>query len=458
MILDLLQDILTPAQILTGDQLKTRYHHIWRMHDGLKGIALVMPKSTQEVSKILAACHSENVPVVIHGGLTNLVGGTETIGNEVILSLEKMSNIIEVNTSSRSITVEAGCILQSIHDKARDADLLFPLNFGAKGSAQIGGIVSTNAGGLRVLRYGMTRQLILGLEAVLADGTIISSLKTIIKDNSGYDLKQLFIGSEGTLGVITKVVLKLVEPPSSRCSAMVAINDYQNVVKLLKHLEQHLGGRLTGYELMWDNYYNKVTSPPALAKPPLDHGYRYYVLAECMGQQISTDQEHLEEAIQMAFTEGIIEDAAFAMNQSDLDWFWSIREDVNAAVSQFDFDQHFDISLPIPLIGDIADDMLEKLHKLPYLQGVVTLGHIADGNIHFMVGKHNDSASETHEINQIIYSPLKANGGSISAEHGIGLHKKAYLHHCRSEAEIALMKTLKQALDPKGILNPGRIL
>ncbi len=458
MILDLLQDILTPAQILTGDQLKTRYHHIWRMHDGLKGIALVMPKSTQEVSKILAACHSENVPVVIHGGLTNLVGGTETIGNEVILSLEKMSNIIEVNTSSRSITVEAGCILQSIHDKARDADLLFPLNFGAKGSAQIGGIVSTNAGGLRVLRYGMTRQLILGLEAVLADGTIISSLKTIIKDNSGYDLKQLFIGSEGTLGVITKVVLKLVEPPSSRCSAMVAINDYQNVVKLLKHLEQHLGGRLTGYELMWDNYYNKVTSPPALVKPPLDHGYRYYVLAECMGQQISTDQEHLEEAIQMAFTEGIIEDAAFAMNQSDLDWFWSIREDVNAAVSQFDFDQHFDISLPIPLIGDIADDMLEKLHKLPYLQGVVTLGHIADGNIHFMVGKNNDSASATHEINQIIYSPLKANGGSISAEHGIGLHKKAYLHHCRSEAEIALMKTLKQALDPKGILNPGRIL
>ena len=458
MILDILKDILTPHQILSGDQLKTRYHHIWRMHDGLKGIALVMPKSTQEVSKILAACNKAKVPVVIHGGLTNLVGGTETNGDEVVLSLEKMTTIIDVDKSSRSMTVEAGCILQSIHDSATEADLLFPLNFGAKGSAQIGGIVSTNAGGLRVMRYGMTRQLILGLEAVLADGTIISSLKTIIKDNSGYDLKQLFIGSEGTLGIVTKVVLKLVEPPTSRCSAMVAINDYKNVVKLLKHLEQNLGGRLTGYELMWDNYYNRVTSPPALAKPPLDQGYKYYVLAECMGQNVITDQQHLEEAIQAAFTEGLIEDAVFAMNQSDLDWLWSIREDVNAAVSQFDYDQHFDISLPIPMIGDIAEDMLRQLHELPYLQGVVTLGHIADGNIHFMVGKTIDTPEATHKINQIIYSPLKANGGSISAEHGIGLHKKGYLHHCRSESELALMKTLKEAMDPKGILNPGRIL
>jgi len=453
-----LKSVLPSDQVLTGTDLEDRYHHIWKMDEPLKARCLVMPKTTEEASKILALCNASNTPVVMHGGLTNLVGGTESQGREVVLSLEKMNKISAVDTSSRTLTVEAGCILQSVQQAALDSDLLFPLNFGAKGSAQIGGIISTNAGGLRVLKYGMTRQLILGLEAVLADGTVISSLKTIIKDNSGYDLKQLFIGSEGTLGVVTKAVLKLVEVPQSRCSAMVALDDYGEVVNLLKTVDKSMGGSLTGYELMWNNYYRLATTPPALNKPPLPSTYKYYVLIEVMGQDQKTDSDKLESVIQGAFESGMIKDAAFAHTQSDLDWFWSIREDVHAGVSQLTYDQHFDISLPVPVIGSVCDEIIDKLVALPYCRGVITFGHVADGNIHFIVGKTHQSPEIIHEINEIIYSPLKVNGGSISAEHGIGLHKKAYLHHCRSEAEIKLMETMKKALDPNGILNPGKIL
>ncbi len=452
------KEVLEENQVLTGEKLSDRYHHIWKMSEPLKGKCLVLPKSTQEVSKILALCNDSKTPVIMHGGLTNLVGGTESEGHEVILSLEKMNTISPVDRSSRTVTVEAGCILESVHQAALEADLLFPLNFGAKGSAQLGGIISTNAGGLRVLRYGMTRQLVIGLEAVLADGTIISSLKTIVKDNSGYDLKQLFIGSEGTLGVITKAVLKLVEVPQSRCSAMVAIDEYSNVVSLLKHVDRSLSALLTGYELMWNNYYISATSPPALNKAPLPQDSKYYVLIEVMGQDQDTDSTKLEDTIQDAFESGLVKDAVFAHTQSDLDWFWSIREDVHAGVSQLSNDQHFDISLPIPAIGHVVDDILDQLQSLPYFQGVMTFGHVADGNIHFIVGKTEQSQEIIHQINEIIYSPLKVNGGSISAEHGIGLHKKAYLHHCRSEAEIKLMETMKKAIDPNGILNPKRIV
>jgi len=452
------KEVLGDDQILIGESLQERYHHIWKMDEPLKGKCLVLPRSTQEVSQILSLCNASKTPVIMHGGLTNLVGGTESEGHEVIMSLEKMNTISSVDTSSRTIKVEAGCILQSVHEAAKAADLLFPLNFGAKGSAQIGGIISTNAGGLRVLKYGMTRQLVLGLEAVLADGTIISSLKTIIKDNSGYDLKQLFIGSEGTLGVVTKAVLKLVEVPQSRCSALVAIDDYSQVVDLLKTVDKSLSGLLTGYELMWNNYYTLATTSPALNKPPLPQNYKYYVLIEVMGQDSQGDFSRLEAVIQSAFEQEMIQDAVFANTQSDLDWFWSIREDVHAGVSQLTHDQHFDISLPIPAIGNVTDEILADLKSHPHYQGVITFGHVADGNIHFIVGKTKQSPEIIHQINEIIYRPLKVNGGSISAEHGIGLHKKAYLHHCRSEAEIKLMETLKKAIDPNGILNPGRVI
>lgn len=445
-------------KVLTGESVKSRYHHIWKMEESLQALAVVMVKNVEDVSNVLRICNEMKTPVVVHGGLTNLVGSTETKGNEVVITLEKLNEIIEVDVSSRTITVESGVILEDVQTAAKNADLLFPLNFGAKGSAQIGGVISTNAGGLRVFRYGMTRALVLGLEAVLADGTIISSMKKIIKDNSAYDLKQMFIGSEGTLGVITKAVLKLVERPRSRVTAFVAFNDYQRVVDFLKFMDIGLAGTLSGYELIWGETYTCMTSPPASAKPPLPHGYKYYVLLEGLGSDQNEDQKRLQTLLERAFEREMILDAALAHTESDLDWFWTIREDVHVIKSQCNNDQHFDISLPIPQIGNLVEQMKDGLQKIDGVEKVFPFGHVADGNVHFIIGKVDDTDVLKESINDIIYSPLQAIGGSVSAEHGIGLHKKRYLYLCRTESEIDLMRRLKHCYDPNGILNPGKVL
>jgi len=448
---------LDASKLLTGEAVKERYHHIWRMDVPLTAKAVVIPTTTEELSATLKICHAHDQPVVVHGGLTNLVGSTETNIEEVVISMEKFNTIQELDEKSRTMTVGAGVILENIQQAAKDVGLLFPLNFGAKGSAQIGGAISTNAGGLRVLRFGMTRQLVLGLEAVLADGTVISSLRKIIKDNAAYDVKQLFIGSEGTLGVITKAVLRLVEAPKSRCSAFIGINDYENVIKLLKFMDKGLAGTLSGFELIWDTTYETMTSPPAQAKPPLPHGYKYYVLVESLGSNQMQDQKALEGLLEYALRHEMIADAAIAYTYSDLEWFWKIREDVHILASQANHDQHFDISLPIPLIGDFIEETRTKLLAIPDVEKVFSFGHVADGNIHFIIGKKVQTEELIHQINEVIYKPLTAINGSISAEHGIGLHKKNYLHLSRSENEIALMRSLKVALDPKGILNRGKV-
>ncbi len=451
-----LVQLLGKEKVLIGESLSNRYTHIWRMDIPLQAVALILPSSTKEVSEALKICYLNDQKISIHGGLTNLVGSTETQAQELVISLEKMNKIIEVDTASRTITVEAGTILQHVHEAASTEGLLFPLSYGAKGSAQIGGMIASNAGGLRVLRFGMTRQLVLGLEAVLADGTIISSMKKIIKDNSAYDLKQLFIGSEGTLGIITKAVLKLVEAPKSRCSAFVAFNDYAKVVFFLKYMDQGLAGLLSGYELIWQNTYACMTSPSHV-KQPLPLAYKYYVLLESLGSDQAQDQNKLESLLASALEEDLILDAVPAQTQSDLHWFWSIREDVHVIKSACDIDQHFDISLPIKNIGDYVDQVIPKLKSIVGVNQIYTFGHVADGNIHFIVDKHNNSDEVRKAINHTVYEPLQALGGSVSAEHGIGVDKRDYLALCRTSEEIALMRLLKQSLDSKNILNPRNI-
>jgi len=453
-----LRNALGENNCLTGDQLISRYVHIWKMNEGLQAKCVVLPLTTDDVSMIMKICDKYNQHVVVHGGLTNLVGSTETIGDEVVIAMERLNKVEEVDVGSRTITAQAGVILEHIIDSADANDLLFPMNFGAKGSAQIGGVVSTNAGGLKVFKYGMTRNLVLGLEAVLPNGTIVSSLKKIIKDNAAYDIKQLFIGSEGTLGIVTKVVLRLVEKPKSRVSGLVGLNDYSKVVSLLKYLDKSLGGNLSSFELIWGRTYKMMTSPPATNKPPIPHGYKYYVLFESLGSHQEKDAKHFETVVTQAMELGLFEDGTIAQNSSDLNWFWNIREDVHVIASQCDNDQHFDISLPIPLIGEYVDDVLSKLDDSPNVQGAYPFGHVADGNIHFIVGKEEQTQELINHVNDIIYAPLSSKGGSVSAEHGIGLHKKRYLQLCRSEEEIALMKALKMSLDPQNLLNRGKVL
>ncbi len=457
-IIETLEGLLGKAKVLSGDQLNDRYHHIWHMSEPLKALALILPASTEDVSLIMSTCHAHDQSVIVYGGLTNLVGATETNGDEVIISMEKMTNIEEVDAQSRTMTLQSGVLLENVQNAAKEKDLLFPLNFGAKGSAQMGGVISTNAGGLRVFRYGMTRNLILGLEAVLADGTIISSMKKIIKDNSGYDLKQLFIGSEGTLGVITRAVVKLVEAPKSRNSAFVGFDDYEKVISFLKFMDSHLAGTLSGYELIWKNTYQVMTSPPATTKPPLPYDYNYYVLLESLGSDQDQDRERLQELLEVALEKEYILDAVIAHTDSDLEWFWKIREDVHVIASQCDNGQHFDISVPIPLIGDLVSQIYDKIKAIPKVDNIYAFGHVADGNIHFIIGKQEQTEELINAINEVIYTPLQAIGGSVSAEHGIGLHKKKYLPICRTPEEIQLMKGLKKMMDPKGILNPGKIL
>lgn len=451
-----LTQILGSENILVGEALQKRYTHIWNMETSLQATALILPETTIQVSECLKVCNKYDQKVSIHGGLTNLVGGTESQSDEIVISLERMNKIIEIDSSSRTVSVEAGVILQNVHEAVQKEGLMFPLNFGAKGSAQIGGMISSNAGGLRVLRFGMTRNLVIGLEAVLADGTIISSLKKIIKDNSAYDIKQMFIGSEGTLGIITKAVLKLVEAPKSRCSAFVAFNDYDKVVNFLKYMDQGLAGLLSAYELIWRETYKCMTNPDNI-NTPIPNKYKFYVLLESLGSDQVQDQNKLETLLEEALDKDLILEAVPAQTKSDLEWFWKIREDVHVVKSACTIDQHFDISLPIPDIGVYVDQAVEKLNAMQGVNAVYTFGHVADGNIHFIVDKSDNSDALRMAINDVVYTPLKSLGGSVSAEHGIGIHKRTYLSLSRTPEEIAMMRTIKKALDSKNILNPRNI-
>ena len=449
--------ILGNQRVLQEAELKERYDHIWNMDQALKAKAVLLPQNTKELSDLMKICNDHGQKVVVHGGLTNLVGSTETQDDEVVISMEKFNKIIEVDPGSRTMTVESGVILENIQSAAKDLDMLFPLNFGAKGSAQIGGCISTNAGGLRVLRYGMTRNLILGLEVVLADGTILSSLKKILKDNSGYDLKQLFIGSEGTLGVVTKAVLRLQELPKSRNSAFIGIGSFDKVIALLKLSDKVLSGSLSGFELIWNDTYRCLTSPPSLLKAPMPYDYAYYVLIESLGAHQEKDRDIMQSLLEEALEKEIIEDAMLAHSESDLNWFWNIREDVGIIDTSLKVSQHFDVSIPIPSVGAYVETVKEKLKTELDIEASYAFGHIADGNIHFIIGKENDNKELKLAVDNIVYGPLQELKGSVSAEHGIGLHKKHKLHISKTKEEMATMQVLKKALDPKGILNHGKI-
>lgn len=304
----------------------------------------------------------------------------------------------------------------------------------------------------------MTRALVLGLEVVLMDGTVIQSMKKIIKDNSAYDLKQLFIGSEGTLGIVTRAVLKLIEIPLSRNSAFIGINDFDKILQFLRFIDKGLAGSLSGFEFIEQYCYQTMTGETAQNKPPLSTEYKYYVLIESMGAHMERDKALLESLLNEAIEKEMILDAVMAHTVSDFNWFWSIREDVDVLAAACTHDQHFDVSVSPGKMGPYLSRVLNEMKSVKGVEHCFAFGHIADGNMHFIVGKESDADELRLAINDIVYGPLKALQGSVSAEHGIGLHKKAYLSISRTDEEIALMKTFKDTLDPKSLLNPGKVL
>lgn len=417
---------------------------------------MVRPKTTAQVAEVLAACRDQKQTVVTHGGLTGLVHGADSEAADVVLSLERMTGIEDIDTVGRTMTVLAGTPLQRVQEAADDVGLFFPLDLGARGSATIGGNAATNAGGNRVIRYGMTRDLILGLEAVLADGTVVSSMNRMIKNNAGYDLKQLFIGSEGTLGVITRLVLRLFQKPATENTALLSCSSFDQVTGLLSHLDGALGGALSAYEVMWGDYYELVTTHERGLRAPLPAGQRYYVLAEFMGGSAESDASVFASALEAAFAAALIEDAVIAKSDSEREEIWALRDGVGEILS-FKPVFVFDVSLPIRDMERYVEDCRAVIgDRWPDAQ-YYAFGHLGDGNLHFCISAGDAEGSARSAVERIMYEPLQALGGSVSAEHGIGLEKKSYLHLSRSPAEVQMMRALKQSLDPEGLLNPGKI-
>ena len=423
---------------------------------GVGILALTFPRNTQEVSAILRYCNERRIPVQPQGGMTGLAGGGVPVGPCVVISMERMRGIREIDSASATITVEAGVVMEVVQKAAAAANLFFPLDLGGRGSCQIGGNVSTNAGGNRVLRFGMARDLVLGIEAVLADGTVINSLHKVLKNNTGYDLRQLFIGAEGTLGIITAVVLRLFPQARTVCTGLLGVGSYSDVVSLLTLVRSGFGPQLTAFEVMWPDFYDLGTVGLGRT-PPIAPGRGMYVLVETMGFDAGTDQSRYEEVIGQAIEEGIVSDAVIAQSSREATQLWSVRDSPGEWQRTSHWPQlSFDVSAPTGEIGDLVTDIETALsERWPQLK-TVYWGHVADGNLHLAVAMSGHSIPEL-EIERVVYSVSARRRGSISAEHGIGSLKREFLHYSRSPEEIALMRVIKNAMDPHGILNPGKI-
>jgi FAD/FMN-containing dehydrogenase len=449
--------VVGAPHVLTGADLALRATS-WSDAAPLQGRVLVRPRTTAEVAAVLALCHAAQQPVVTYGGGTNLVRATASTSADVILSLERMAAVSVIDRHNRTLTVQAGAPLQRVQEVAAARELFFPLDLAARGSATIGGCIAMNAGGVRVLRYGVMRELVLGLEVVRADGTILSSLNQMLKNNAGYDLKQLFIGSEGTLGVVTQAVLRLFPAPVTRSTALLGLHDFVQLPRLLSQLQRDLGGTLASFEVMWNDYYRLTTTPPAANKAPLGHEFAYYVLVETLGGDERGDEQRFARALERAAYDRCFDDGVTAATAAQRDALWRIREDSEQIERQHHLTFGYDVSLPIDEMARYVANVRTNLTKDFGKECCCWVyGHLGDGNLHLNVWAPALQPDDAGRVAAIVYGPLQAAQGSISAEHGIGLEKKAYLSLCRTPAEIETMRLLKRALDPHGILNPGKV-
>jgi FAD/FMN-containing dehydrogenase len=453
-VLDDLINALGPDAVLTGPAIGERYRSDASTTGRSLPLAVLRPSNTEQVSVALKICDRHRQPIVPQGGLTGLAGGANATGGEIALSLERLSGIEEIDADAGTMTVLAGTPLEVAQRAAEEAGLLLPIDLGARGSCQIGGNLSTNAGGIRVIRHGVTRENVLGLEAVLADGTVLSSLNKMMKNNTGYDLRQLFIGSEGTLGIITRAVLRLLPLPAARLTALCAVETYGDVVTLLKSARRDLSG-LSAFEAMWNSYFR--FNAEALQLSLFNNAPPFAVIIEQDVAGSDEDKDRFEAFLGKALEAGVITDALIAQSEKEARAFWSVREGHVMDQRMLGL-VNLDVSLPIGRLGDFADDCERALLARFPGAHVSFFGHVGDSNLHVAVWADNMGEQAFHDIDTIAYGLVRQYKGSISAEHGIGMLKRDFLDHSRSEAELAVMRRIKQALDPNGILNPGKVL
>lgn len=427
----------------------------WSAAEPVRPLALVRPRSTQDVAAVLRLCSEHRVPVVPQGGLTGLAGAAVPCAGGIALALDRMNAIESVDPAASTMTVQAGATLQAVQEAAAAHGLHFGVDLGARGSCQIGGNVATNAGGNGVLQFGMMREQTLGLEVVLADGSVLPMLRPMLKNNTGYDLKQLFIGAEGTLGVITRVLLRLHPAPRARATALVALADFDAALALLGRLQTCFPGAVAAFELMWRDFV--VTSLKwQKLREPFEAAHPFTALVDVVGNDGSRLREALEALLGDAMEAGQLRDAAIAQSQAQAQAFWKLREATAELPVQMHPPINFDVSLPMAAIGRFADVCRSAFDARWPGHHSIFFGHVGDSNLHISTDACS-IAGDHAAIERIVYEQVAAFGGSVSAEHGIGLHKKAWLSASRKPTELAVMRAVKQALDPGHILNPGKI-
>jgi FAD/FMN-containing dehydrogenase len=455
-LLETLRRHVGAGQVLVGGDVGAAYHVDFSHENARPPLAVVRPASTSEVAAVLRECHAAGQRVVVQGGRTGLSGGATPQAGEIALSLERMSGIDEIDRASQTMTVRAGTPLELVQRAAADAGYLFPLDLGARGSCTIGGNIATNAGGNQVIRFGMMRNLVLGLEAVLADGTVVSSMNKMLKNNAGYDLKQLFIGTEGTLGIVTRAVLRLFPRLPSKTTALCAVRGLDAAVELLHGLQAALDGSLSAYEAMWASYFHYVVGHASGVRSPFEREYPLYVLVETEGADHDADRARLEAALEAALGDELIIDAAIAQSAREAQSFWKIRDSIGEITPLLQPMLAFDVSLPIDEMPGFLAHVDERFTAFAHPVRNLVFGHIGDNNLHLAVT--TGRADDLKSLCDIVYGAIGAHHGSISAEHGVGTLRRDYLRHSRSTEELALMRRLKTALDPKGILNAERVL
>jgi len=460
--LDGLRAIVGATRVLTGAEEVAPFCTDWRGRYTGSASCVVLPGTTDEVAAVARTCAGASVAMVPQGGNTGLCGGATPAGGEVVIVLTRLNRIRALDVANNSITVEAGCTLHAVQQAARDADRLFPLSLAAEGSATIGGNLATNAGGVQVLRYGNARELTLGLEVVLADGRIWNGLRGLRKDNTGYDLKHLFIGAEGTLGLITAATLKLFPRPRARATAWVAVPGPAAAVALLGRLRDAAGDNVTAFEIIGRPALDLVLKHIPGARDPLSGKPAWQVLVELSGARADLAAT-LESALADAVADGLAADAVLAASEAQAAALWALRENISEAQKIEGVSIKHDIAVPVSRIAEFiarADAALAA--AFPGVR-IVCFGHIGDGNLHYNQSRaeaesNAEFIARTGAVNRVVHDLVHELGGSISAEHGLGQLKREEILRYKSGIEMDMMRAVKRALDPRGLMNPGKLL